>query len=136
MRNKIGLIIAKYGITFVAGLLLAYMVMDFKEYSMVTEEALKLKILADAFTVPGVLFVMFSAMLWVSSQGALDGISYALGLAFRALIPGARTKEDETYYDYIQRKRANRKGGYGFLCVVGFVLILIAVYFIYKYYQL
>ena len=136
MRNKIGLIIAKYGITFAVGLLMAYMVLEFKGYSDITEEALRLKVLADAFTVPGMLFIMFSALLWVSSQGALDGISYALGLAFRAFIPGGRTKESETYYEYVQKKRANRKGGYGFLCIVGIVLILIAVYFINKYYQL
>ena len=127
--------IIKYIISFAVGGLLAYYVMIVTGFWEVTDEVVRLKILADCFTVPGVTLIMASAFCWLSSKGAMDGISYALGGLFRRLLPGAQYKEPEKYYDYIQKKQEKRKGGYGFLAVTGSVFLILAIIYIVKFYQ-
>lgn len=127
--------IIKYVIAIAVGLLLAYYVMVVNDYSNVTDEVVKLKLLADCFTVPGVILIMASAFCWLSSQGAVDGIGFALSGLFRRLIPGAQSKEPEKYYDYVMRKQEKRRGGFGFLAIVGAGFLLIAIVFIIKFYS-
>ncbi|MGN0999666.1 MAG: DUF3899 domain-containing protein [Faecousia sp.] len=96
----------------------------------------KFRYLADAFTVPGVLLVMAGALVWASNQGAMDGLGYSVGNAVRSLIPGGRAKPDETYADYVERKRANRVKGYGFLFLSGGIAVAIALVFMVLFYCL
>lgn len=127
--------IVKYVIAVAVGLLLSSYVMVINDYNNVTDEVVKLKLLADCFTVPGVVLIMASAFCWLSSKGAVDFFGYALSGLFRRLLPGAQTKEPEKYYDYVVRKQENRKGGYGFLAIVGAGFLLVAIVFIVKFYQ-
>ena len=127
--------ILKYVIAFAIGGIFSYFVIVVTGYKEVTDEVARLRILADCFTVPGVILIMVSAFCWLSSQGAVDGISYALGGLFRRLLPGAQYKEPEKYYDYVTRKREKRKGGYGFLAITGLVYLAVAIVFIIKFYQ-
>lgn len=136
MKNFSAWTIVKYVIALAIGGLLSYYVLVVNGYSEVTDEVVKLKLLADCFTVPGVVLIMISVFCWLSSQGAVDGIGYALGGLIRSLIPGAWRKEPEKYYDYVQRKQEKRKGGYGFLAITGCVFLLIAIVFIVKFYQI
>ncbi len=91
------------------------------------------KILADSFTLPGILFLALGSLVWVESTGAIDGIAYALGRAGRMLIPFSK-KNNETFYDYKTRKAENRSGGYGFLLIVGAAFLAISVIFIVLFY--
>ena len=95
------------------------------------------RIWCDAFTIPGLLLILSGLLVWVSNQGALDGISYALcGLA-RVFIPGAGLKQNmENYHDYLKRKEEKRVKGYGFLFFVGGVTLIIALVFLYLFYRL
>ena len=86
------------------------------------------RILCDAFTIPGILFLMIGCLVWASGQGALDGLGYVLSFATKSLIPGKR-KEVERYYDYVQRKREKRTKGYGFLLITGLVTLAVAMVF-------
>ena len=95
----------------------------------------KYRMLSDAFTVPGILLLMFGCLVWVSNLGVLDGIAYAVNFAFRALIPGGRCR-DEKYADYVERKRKNRMKGYGFLFVSGGVTVALAIVFMILFYSL
>jgi len=133
-KNSAGTIL-KYVIAFAIGGLLCYYALAVTGYSEVTDEVVRLKMLADCFTVPGVVLIMVSAFCWLSSKGAVDGISYALGGLFRRLLPGAQHSEPEKYYDYVTRKQEKRKGGFGFLAVTGLVYLAVAIYFIVKFYQ-
>lgn len=133
-KISVGTII-KYVVAIAVGLLLAYYVMLVNDFNNVTDEVVRLKLLADCFTVPGVVLIMASAFCWLSSKGAMDGISYAVGGLFRRLIPGAQYKEPEKYYDYVMRKKEKRQGGFGFLAVVGLGFLLISIVFIIKFYQ-
>ncbi len=127
--------ITKYVVAIAAGGLLSSYVMVVNDYKNVTDEIEKLRLLADCFTVPGVVLIMLAALCWLSSKGALDGISYAVVGLFRRILPGAQTKEPEKYYDYVVRKQKSRKSGFGFLAVVGLGFLIIAIVFIVKFYQ-
>ena len=128
----------KYGISSAIALLIAYafvaMRVDFKN-----PEATALidwyRILCDGFTVPGLLFLMCGCFMSLSNQGAMDGLGYVTVNAFKMLIPGAATKM-ERYKEYLERRRANRIKGYGFLYVVGAVCMAISGVFMALFYSL
>ncbi len=126
--------LAKYGgsAAFVGLMVWLYMSLrDFSGAALVD----KYRMLSDAFTVPGMLLLMFGCLIWVSDLGALDGIAYALTFAFRSLIPGGRHK-DEKYADYVERKRKKKAKGYGFLFASGGVTMAAAVVFMILFYTL
>ena len=94
----------------------------------------KYRLLCDALTVPGVLLLCAGALVWVSNLGALDGLSYGLRLAFRALIPGKRLQKEENYRDFVAERQEKRVKGYGFLLVSGTVTIAASLLFLGLYY--
>ena len=68
-----------------------------------------IKILCDAFFVPGVVFLAIGALILVSNGGFFDGIAYGVKTAFCALVPGLKLKKGESYADFKARKQENRK---------------------------
>ncbi len=95
----------------------------------------KLRILCDAFTIPGILCLCVGALLWVSNDGFFYGLSYCLEIAWKALIPGGRRKM-ERYYDYVTRKKEKKVTGYGFLFAWGGVCMAVAIVFLVLFYRL
>lgn len=131
-RGKV--LLAKYGGSgaFTAVLAYAYIALrDFDGAKLVE----KYRMLSDAFTVPGVVLLMLGCLIGAANMGALDGITYAVGFAFRSLIPGGRHK-DEKYFDYVERKREKRIKGYGFLFIAGGVAMAIAIVFFILFYSI
>lgn len=128
----------KYGISTAVGLLMVvvyvfsrdYGTRDFWSWSLLN----KALVLCDGFTIPGVVFLCVGGLVWASTQGALDGISFALKVGLKSLIPGTK-KEHIRYYDYVQKKRENRPQGYGFLLIVGVAFMAVALLFMAIYYQ-
>lgn len=133
MRNYRG-IITKYAVTVgVAGLMTLF-ILWLRDYSSAVELVDKYHILSDAFTVPGILLVMFGALVWVSSDGFFDGLGYSFVFLKNMLIPGAALRgKRETFYDYKKRKSEKRPGGYGFLFFVGIAFTAVAVVFVILY---
>ena len=72
------------------------------------EVAVNIQILADGFTVSGGLLIMYAGLLFVSSQGALIGISYVLRNIVLFWVPAGRLKH-ELYGEYRERKMAELK---------------------------
>ena len=122
----------KYGITIAACIIMSLFYIILRDFPQ-QELAEKYRILCDAFTVPGVLVILSGALIAVTNEGALDGITYACGTAFKALLPGGRLKT-EKYYDYVQRKKEKRVKGYGFLFVVGGAWMVLALVFMILFY--
>ena len=81
--------------------------------------------------------MMFGALIWVAGLGALDGISFAVKGLLRRLIPGSRlnSEDNESYYEYIQKKRAKKTRAYMPLVIVGAVYTVFAIIFIILFYQ-
>lgn len=129
-RMKSNLI--KYGISGGACLLLAiaYVVSaDFLNLELKDQ----LRILCDAFTLPGMLCIFGGALVWLGNEGTFDGIGYVLSYAFHALLPGSLNKR-ESYKEYLERKRGKRTTGYGFVFVVGLVCMIISFIFLALFY--
>lgn len=117
-----------------AGMVLAMLALrDFGAGMTALERA---KMLADAFTVPGVVLVLFAALVWLSNEGAFWGLTYLASRVVKALVPMGRTFEKhETYRDYVEKKR--EKGGvkgYAFILWVGLVFFAAAVFFTIRFY--
>ena len=91
------------------------------------------RVLCDGFTVPGIIVLMLGCLVWLSSEGAMDGVGYLMSYAVKALIPGKRG-DIERYGDYVERKRANRATDYGFLIITGLVFMAFAAIFMILFY--
>lgn len=133
-RTKTQLI--KYSCTAVVSLLMTWLTVYLYGFDTFQGEALvnQYRILCDAFTVPGLLLVMAGLLMVVSNKGAFEGIGYAVKHGIQMLIPGVH--KTERYYDYLQRKRANKVHGFGFLFVVGVIDLAIAAVFMSLFYNL
>lgn len=130
-------LIIKYLSGFMIGGVMSCLVMSNYGFSAAQTSAERYKILCDAFTVPGVLILAVGALVWLSAQGATDSITYLIGGIFKRLIPIGRWKEErfEKYYDFVERKRAKRPKGYGFIFVIGGVFMAIAIVFMILFYR-
>ena len=88
-----------------------------------------MKMLSDSFTVTGIVLLAVGAMVYVSTQGMFDSVSYMGKFVGRALIPGKRNAPLEKYGDYKVAKSEHRFTGYGFLPIVGLCFTVIGVIF-------
>jgi len=124
----------KYGITTAIAASLVWFHMDLQGYASAAVPAEQYRILADAFTIPGMLLLMVGLLVVISNEGMFEGLSYVVSYAVKTLVPGMN-KGHERYGDYVERKR--EKGpvtGFGFLFVVGAVFMAAAGVFIALFY--
>lgn len=89
--------------------------------------------LADAFSIPAVVMIMAGLLVWVTSQGGLDMISYGILRAKDSLIPGSK-HSGEQFYDYKMRQEKKRPKGYSFMFISGGIYFIPAVIFNILYY--
>jgi hypothetical protein len=138
VKSPLSKTLTKYGISFGISFLLAFVFVysrtDFRNPGATALVDWYL-ILCDAFTIPGLLFLMLGCMMSLSSQGALDGVTYVLKNAVKMLIPGMALKM-ERYYEYVSYKRANRAKGFGFLYITGLICMGFAMIFMLLFYSL
>lgn len=130
-RAKSNLI--KYGISGGVCLLLAIVYAVSSDF-LNLEQKDQLRILCDAFAIPGMLCIFGGLLVWLGNEGTFDGIGYVLSYAFHALLPGSLNKR-ESYKEYLDRKRDKRTTGYGFIFVVGLVFLAIAFLFLALFYM-
>lgn len=130
-RAKVNL--AKYGGCAVFTALLIWAYMGPRDFAAETLQN-QYRMLCDAFTVPGLMMILAGALVWVSNEGALNGIAYCLRLAVFALIPGKRKDAYEKYGDYVERKKQKQVKGYAFLFWSGLTVMAVAMVFFVLYY--
>lgn len=98
------------------------------------ELVLQYRVLCDAFTIPGALMVLFGMLMSLNNLGALDTIAYLMSFLPRMIAPAA-FGEPEKLIDYVERRREKRVKGYGFLYIVGFIFLGIAIYYLVRFYS-
>lgn len=134
MDSEIKKRIIKYSVTTALAAAVSALIMYSNGLFEATDALARYKLLADAFTIPGVILLCLGALIWVSTDGLFDGFTYA-AKRLGSLIPFyGKNYKHERYYDYVMRKRGKRISGYGFIPLVGTVFTLIAVVFIVLYY--
>lgn len=133
--KKVHSLLLKYGITAAVGGCMAWTVLDLHGFAAAQSLVDKYRILADAFTIPGVVILLSGVLVLISNEGMFEGLSYVMSYAVKMLIPGAN-KDQERYADYVERRR--EKGpvkGFGFLFVTGSVSMAAALVFIALFYS-
>ena len=125
-----------YAVTTSIGLLAAYAIMSMQGLFTEPDVAVRYRILADAFSVPGVILMCFAGLVWVSSDGFFDALGYTAARVGGMFIPAYRAKH-ENYLTYKQRKNKERSekesGSIGFLLFVGLGFFIIAIVFFVLY---
>ena len=124
----------KYALTAAVGAVMASLVVDLHGFSAAADSTERMRILADAFTIPDVVLLCFGLLVVVSNEGIFDGIAYAVRYAVNMLIPGSH-KKFERYADYLEHKHAKGKArGFGFLFVIGGIYLAAGVLFTVLFY--
>ena len=95
---------------------------------------LRYRVLCDAFTIPGAMMVLTALLMSLNNLGALDTIMYLMSYLPRMIAPGA-FGEPEKLLDFVEHRREKRGKGFGFLYIVGFIFLGIAVYYLVKFYS-
>ena len=95
---------------------------------------LQYRVLCDAFTIPGAMMVLFAMLLSLNYAGALDTLAYLMSYLPRVIAPGA-FGDPEPLLEFVENRREKRKKGYGFLYVVGFIYLAIAIYYLVRFYS-
>ena len=118
----------KYAACFGVEALIAFLVIWSKGF-FTQSVSVNIQILSDAFFVSGVLMTLFACMLYVSGEGALIGVGFALRNAVLAFVPMGRARH-ERYADYRERKLKNaKKQNNSCMLVAGLVFLVIGIIF-------
>lgn len=125
-RNKT--LLLKYGTTGGVCLLMVVLFLINANF-LELEGADRLRILCDAFTVPGLLCLFSGLLIWLGNEGSFDGVGYVVSYAFHAFLPGSLNKR-ESYKDYLERKKGKKPIGFSFLLITGAVFTAIAMVFL------
>lgn len=101
-----------------------------------TDDAgVNMQILSDGFSISGMLFLLFAGVMYVSSEGALLGISFILRNVVLAFIPMGR-KYHETYKQYRERKLEKASRGVDrCILITGLVFFAIGMVFTVIWYK-
>ncbi len=118
----------KYAIAILAASSMSGVVLWLRDIGMAETLADRYKILADAFTVPGVILMLFSGLIWVANDGFFDGLSYTFTRIGHMFLPFVKGKH-QTYYDYKESKKDRPKHPFFFLFAVGAVFTVVAIVF-------
>ena len=128
MKQENRALLIKYSVCFGVASLIAFIVFwikDFFGHSL----AVNIQILADGFTVSGLLLTLFAGLLFVSGEGALIGISYILRNVVLAFVPMGR-KRHELYAQYRERRLSElKRRNDSCILVTGLVFLLVGVLF-------
>lgn len=129
MSGKCRRYLVSYGVTTIVGGLLTATYIATHRLSEAETVSAKYIELCNAFSVPGMLFILVGLLLWCAGKGAFDGIAYSMSVFFRSINPFRKLDSNEKYYDYVQRKNGKRLKGYSFLFVIGFAFSVVALIF-------
>lgn len=107
----------KYLITSGLGLVGAFCIAISRDIFNQTDPSVIYGILSTSFFVPAVLIAGMGGLVFVSNEGAFDGLTYALTSFFDVFRKEKKNKY-QTFYDYKQGK-GDRDRSFGFLLITG-----------------
>ena len=128
MNTETKSLLRKYLICFAVASLIAVGVFWSKGF-FAHSVAVNIQILADGFSVPGLLLTLFAVLNFISKEGALIGIGFVLRNVVLAFVPMGRLKH-EVYADYRARKLKELKKTKGnCILVVGLLFLFVGIVF-------
>ena len=128
MKEETKVTLRNYAICVGVEVLIAFLVIWSKGF-FAHSIAVNIQILSDAFFVSGILMTLFAGLMYVSSEGALIGISFVLRNVVLAFIPMGRARH-ERYADYRERKLSEaKKRSNKYILVTGLIFLFIGIIF-------
>ncbi len=94
----------------------------------------QLRVVCDAFTLPGIFMILFAMLCSINYSGGLDTLAYLMTFIPRIFAPAA-FGEPQHLLDFVEERRSKRKKGYGFLYVVGSIFLVIALVLLALYFR-
>lgn len=134
MKSKTKHELAKYGCSVVSVALFVMLYLTVQNYENAPQLD-RYRLLCDALSVPGVLLILLGGLVWVTNEGALLGMGYAIRCAIFSPIPGKWPEKGEKYGDYVVRKREKKVSGYGFLFYTGLMAVSVSLAFMALFYS-
>ncbi len=128
MNEKIISLIKKYVGAFMLLGAATGIILLLRNHSAAEDIAVRYINLSDAFTIPSVIMIMVGLLIWISTTGSFDMLTYGFSKAKNAFIPSP-TYKHEQFYDYKVRKDGKRIKGYSFLFIAGGIYFIPAVVF-------
>lgn len=117
----------KYVIVLLLGAALVCAILFWEDYFSFETLQDRLRVLSDAFLVPGLLLVLSGCFLWILRQGTFAGMGYTARKIWNSLHSQEyRENHKESYAEYCERKSA-KKTPFLFLILTGAVFLVPAI---------
>ncbi len=94
------------------------------------------RVLSDAAFLSGVLLTGAGLLLFCANGGLFDMFAYGAVLLVCTFKRNVRDRKYRDFYEYREVRKANRKGGFGFLLLVGVFFLVLATIFLMLYYRI
>ena len=122
-------LLIKYITSFSIASLITLVIFAIESFSTQNIQGNIIPILADGFSVSGILMLSFFAMIFISNEGAFIGIGYIIKNIVQAFTPMGR-KNHELYADYRERKLAEKKvSSEKSVLIIGLLFLTIGIIF-------
>ncbi len=92
------------------------------------------RILSDAFTVPGLLLLLCGLFVWILRQGTFSGMGYAFRKIYLALRSEKYREEHKESYSEYRERRLSRKRPFLFLIITGAAFLVPGIAFAIAYF--
>ena len=133
MKNRILTELIKYAIAFAIMTGFLFLILGLRNYFTESLDLVtKYRYLTDAFTLPGALFILVAVLIFLTNQGSLTALTWALRRFVRMLIPGMGAKNTQTYYEYVESRK--KIAGYLFILISGAVFFAVGMVFLILFY--
>ena len=132
MKKETVKIIIKYAIASIIAVCFVLLNLSLRDFFKETELKEKYRMLADSFTIPGLIYVLLGLLIMLTNKGSLDALGYMVKRAVKMLVPMSK-KYNMTYAEYKETKKGIH--GYGFLFYIGAVVTAGGIVFTILFYQ-
>ena len=132
MKKETVKIIIKYAIASIIAACFVLLNLSLRDFFKETELKEKYRMLADSFTIPGLIYVLLGLLIMLTNKGSLDALGYMVKRAVKMLVPMSK-KDNMTYAEYKETKKGIH--GYGFLFYIGAVVTAVGIVFTILFYH-
>lgn len=126
-KTKWWIYIIQYISALIVGIGFLFAILGIQDYWSNNDPVQKLTIIANAFTIPGIVFLGVGLMIAISNEGVFKGVKFIIIRLGAFLLPFTKLK-DKKYEDLLNEKKIN---GYLFIIVTGAVFIIVALIIIF-----
>ena len=119
-------ILIRYGVCAVIATALLFLILQMNGFWSLTEPQDKLRVLCDAFSLPGALLMLVCGLIFAANAGAFNGLMYGFKVGFEILLPFLPHKHVK-YQDYLEKRKEKKVKGYSFIFFTGLVFFAVGI---------